>query len=106
VRKQESFGKSRLGREGLTNSLPSTGPSSSTGGLDAVLCEVRPVSVRRTRVEVRLDVVVWALIFVVNKKADGRSQGDAVFRSGLDVDEVVLVSLHAARQGTGWEGMS
>lgn len=57
----------------------------------------------RTGVEIRLAVVVRALVFVLDEEADGGSEGDAVFEAGLEVDEVFFVALWVA--GLGEEGL-
>lgn len=48
---------------------------------------------RGTRVEIRLGVVVRALVLVLDEKADGRAKGDTILNTGLNLDEVRLVAL-------------
>lgn len=50
----------------------------------------------RAGVQVRLGVVVRALVLVANEEADGCAERDAVLDSGLDRNLVVLVSLSMA----------
>lgn len=52
----------------------------------------------RTRVKVGLCVVVRSLIFVVDEETDGCSKGDSVLGTGLNVDEIVFISLRQGRK--------
>jgi hypothetical protein len=80
-------------RGDAADGLAGGGAAAAGGGLDAVLLEVGVVRVRGARVEVRLGVVVRALVLVVDEEADGRAEGDAVLDAGLDVDEILFVTL-------------
>lgn len=77
-----------------TDSLASTAATATATGLDAVLLEVGIIGMARPRVEVGLGIVVRALIFVLDKETNGCAQGDAMFDTRLDVDEILLVSLY------------
>ena len=48
----------------------------------------------RPGVEVGLRVVLRPLVFVANEEPDGRPEGNAVLNPRLQLDEVLLVSLH------------
>jgi len=76
-----------------SNRLPRRRPSTSRTRLDAVLGQVGVIGVRRSRVEIGLGVIVRTLILVHHSQTDGRSEGDTVFSTGLDLDRVVFVSL-------------
>jgi hypothetical protein len=49
--------------------------------------------VARARVEVRLGVVLRALVLVLDEETNRRAKGYAVLDAGLEVDEVLLVAL-------------
>jgi hypothetical protein len=49
----------------------------------------------RAWVQVCLRVVVWTLVFVLDKKSDWGTKGDAMFNARLQVHKVFLVPLWA-----------
>ena len=78
---------------GLTDGLASTAAATSTTCLDTVFFEVSVICVARARVEVCLRVVFWTLILVSDEEPDGRSESNSMFDSGLDLDQILFVSL-------------
>ena len=82
------------GASGHTSDRLSCRGSTTPGRrFDAVLDEVGVVGVRGSWVQIRLGVVVWSLIFVVDEETDWRAKRHSVLGSTLDVDLVVFRSL-------------
>ena len=85
----------------LTDSLPCAATSTTTTGLYTVFLEVSIVSMTRTRVQVRLGVILGSLVLIPHNKSNGRAQRNSMLYSGLDMHKVLLVSLSTSRQAVG-----
>lgn len=81
------------GRLELTDGLARAAAAPTAARFNTVLLEIGPVSVARAGVEVGLGVVLGSLVLVADEQPDGRAKGDAVLCPGLEVDEVLFVSL-------------
>lgn len=82
-----------LGRGALTDRLARAAAPATAARLDAVLLEISPVCVAGAGVEVRLRVVLRPLVLVADEQADGGPEGDTVLDAGLEVHEVLFISL-------------
>lgn len=80
-------------RDILTNSFAGTASTTSTACLYTVLLEVCVIGVAGTRVQVSFGIVMRSLILVLNEQSNRGSEGNAMLGPGLDLDEVLLVSL-------------
>lgn len=77
----------------LTDGLARAAAAATAARLDAVLLEIGPVCVAGAGVEVRLGVVLRPLVLVADEQADGRPEGDTVLDAGLEMHEVLFISL-------------
>jgi hypothetical protein len=78
------------------NSLSSRGTASSRRRLDTVFCQVRVIGVGRARERIRLGVVVWSLVLVVDDETDGCAKGDPKFCPRLQMNSIKFGSLRSS----------
>jgi len=84
----------------LANCLAGTATTTSTASLDAIFKQVGVVCVARSRVQICLGVVLWTLIFVLDKEPDRCAKSDTLFDSGLDVDQIFFITLETYAMST------
>jgi hypothetical protein len=82
-------------------SLPSTAAAAPTACLDAIFFEIRIIRMARTRVQVRLGIIVGPLIFVLYEETNRRAERDSHLRTRLEVYSVLLVPLNENNQYIG-----
>lgn len=85
--------KTRIGVGRRTNSFARAASATPTTRFYAVFLEVGPISVARSRVEVRLGIIVGSLVLVQDHKSDRCSKRNSLLDPGLYPNEIFLVSL-------------
>ena len=53
-----------------------------------------------SRVEICLGVVLWTVIFVLDKETDRCAKSDTLLDSGLNVDQILLITLETYAMST------
>lgn len=82
-------GKAEIQTDCLTGGTPST----SAARFQPILFQIGVISMRGTRIEIRLRVIVGTLVFVLDEQRYGCPQGHAMLQARLEVDEVLFRSL-------------
>ena len=86
------LGKGKEDRQ-LTYGLTSTTPAAPTARLDTVFLKVGIIGVARPWVQVCLRIIVRSLIFVLDQESNRSTEGNSHFRTRLDMDSILLISL-------------
>lgn len=73
-----------------TDRFPCTRSTTTRRRLEAVFREVRVIRVRRSRVQIRLCVIVRSLILVVDEQSNRRTQRHTMLQPRLDVNGIVF----------------